>query len=161
MANCQTKCVRTLSFQLVIFSIDLIVYVSHSHFPFINLFQKLKNKFEKQSQFCADESITDLPPLLVDDESPEILPDGVRKLIHVLKNNKSPGPDQIRKCDLPVDTNITSKRLSLIDQMPLSNIIHDKFWKWSRGRFLTYVQSFKQMLSAPRHRLAAIIHTMR
>ena len=41
------------------------------------------------SQFCADESIRDLPPLLVNDEPPEILPDKVRKLIHALKIKSS------------------------------------------------------------------------
>ena len=81
------------------------------------------------SQFCANESITDLPPLVVDDESPEILPDGVRKLIHALKNNKSPGADQIRKCELLVDSDITSKCLSLIYQMSLSNGVLPYQWK--------------------------------
>ena len=81
------------------------------------------------SQYCANESKTDLPSLLVDDESPEIPADGVRKLIHALKNNKSLRPDQIRKCDLPVDSDITSKCLSLIDQKSLSNGVPPYQWK--------------------------------
>ena len=81
------------------------------------------------SQFCADERITDLPPLLVDDKSSEILPDGVRKLIHALKNNKSLGPDQNRKCDLLVDSNISSKCLFLIYQVSLSNCVLPYQWK--------------------------------
>ena len=53
---------------------------------------------------------------------------GGRKLIHALKNNKSPGPDQIRKCDLLVNSDITSKYLSLIYQMSLSNGVLPYQW---------------------------------
>ena len=42
---------------------------------------------------------------------------------YALKNNKSPGPYQIRKCDLLLDSNITSKCLPLIYQMSLRNSV--------------------------------------
>ena len=64
------------------------------------------------SQFCTSESITGLPFLRTDNCSIEIQPEGRRKPIHHLKNNRSPGPDQIRKRELLWDPVMVAKCLT-------------------------------------------------
>jgi hypothetical protein len=82
-----------------------------------------------QSQFCANENITDLPFLPTDNCSLEIQPEGVKKLIHNLKNNKSPGPDQIRKCELLIDPDVVAQCLTYIFQASIDSGVLPTQWK--------------------------------
>ena len=67
-----------------------------------------------QKQFCDNESLSHVPPLTTIDAAPEISTEGIKNLILKLKNNKSPGPDEIRKCDLLIDPNLIATCLTHI-----------------------------------------------
>jgi hypothetical protein len=83
-----------------------------------------------QSQFCTSESITGLPFLPTDNCSIEIQPEGIKKLIHdILKNSKSPGPDQIRKCELLVEPVMVAKCLAYIFQASIDTGVLPTQWK--------------------------------
>ena len=81
------------------------------------------------SQFCADECITNLPFLPVHSRAFEVQPDGIKKLIRDLKNNKSPGPDQIRKCELLIDPDVVAQYLTPIFQMSVDTGVLPFQWK--------------------------------
>ena len=74
-----------------------------------------------QQQFCQGESIDDLPPLHTPEKRLKISSDGIENLIRNLKNNKSPGPDLIRKCELLIEPRLTSKCLAHIFQTSIDS----------------------------------------
>ena len=66
------------------------------------------------NQFCQDDDLPDIP-LPLDNEHPlEVTAPGVKTLILNLKNNKSPGPDSIRKCELLIDPILVAECLARI-----------------------------------------------
>jgi hypothetical protein len=81
------------------------------------------------TQFCKDEQITDLLPLDVRHKKLKISQDGVKTLIINLKDNKSPGPDQIRKCELLIDCDITASCLTHVYQASIDNGKVPTAWK--------------------------------
>ena len=81
------------------------------------------------SQFCTGEGITDLPTLSVSQSNIEITTEGVKKLIVSLKNNKSPGPDQIRKCEMLIEPNLTALCLTHIFQASITSGKLPTAWK--------------------------------
>ena len=82
-----------------------------------------------QQQFCKDEDLSDLTPLPAETECIEIHEIGIQKLIMGLKNNKSPGPDAIRKCELLVHPHLIARCLKHVYQTSLSTGKLPKAWK--------------------------------
>jgi len=81
------------------------------------------------SQFCVDEAITDLPLFPTNSRTFEINLEGVKKLIHDLKNNKSPGPNQIRKCELLIDPGIVAQCLTYVFQASIDSRVLPAQWR--------------------------------
>ena len=72
-----------------------------------------------QQQFCDGKSASELSPLIHTESPIKITEEGIEKLIHDLKNNKSPGADSIRKCELLVHPSLTSRCLKHIFQLSI------------------------------------------
>jgi len=82
-----------------------------------------------QQQFCESENINNLLPLHVPERKLKIAPDGIENLILKLKNNKSPGPDLIRKCELLIDPALSSRCLTQIFQVSIDSGKLPTAWK--------------------------------
>jgi len=89
--------------------------------------ETLNNYFH--SQFCVDETITNFPLFPTNSRTLEIYPERVKKLINDLKNNKSPGPDQIRKCELLIDPGIVAQCLTYVFQVSIDSGEHPAQWR--------------------------------
>jgi len=81
------------------------------------------------SQFWHQESISKLPLLSTQTKSFPITLDGVEKLIVDLENNKSLGPDQIRKCQLLINPSINAECLQHIFAASLKQGVLPGAWK--------------------------------
>jgi len=81
------------------------------------------------SQFCHQESISKLRLLLTQTEPFPITLDGVEKPIVDLKNNRSPGPDQIQKCQLLINPNINAECFQHIFAASLKQGVLPAAWK--------------------------------
>ena len=67
-----------------------------------------------QSQFCRDHQLSPTTSDPGEYLGPDIIPEGIEKLIRDLKPGKAPGPDLIRKEDLQIDIQLTSQCLTHI-----------------------------------------------
>ena len=82
------------------------------------------------SQFCPQHQIVDDAKYHSHNDSEiQISPEGVLKLIHDMKNGKSPGPDSIRKEDLLIDPLLISRCLSHIFNVSLTTSKLPQAWK--------------------------------
>ena len=82
-----------------------------------------------QQQFCQDENLDGLTPLPAHIACINIHEGCIKTLIANLKNNKSPGPDKIRKCELLVHPDMVARCLKHIYQASLNTGKLPTAWK--------------------------------